>query len=54
MITEKFINLLLGYDEILLDHILSIDYKTEMINTFNNFIKMKFGDEILYQIKMIA
>lgn len=50
----KIYQSLIGYDEILLDHILSIDYKSEMITTFNNFIKTKFGDDILYQIKMIA
>lgn len=48
---------IIGYDEILLDKSLSIDYKTNMIQTFNNFIQSKYADKIpniLEIIKMIS
>lgn len=45
---------IIGYDEILLDKTISIDYKSSMIKTFDKFVEEKYGAEILQKIKMIA
>jgi len=45
---------IIGYDEILLDKKLSIDYKCSMIKTFNTFITEKFNIDVLKNIKMIT
>jgi len=50
----KIYQSLVGYDEILLDKILSIDYKSDMIKTFENYVLGKFGEDVLYKIKMIT
>jgi len=50
----KIYQSIIGYDEILLDKTVSIDYKSNMINTFNNFITLKYGSDTLKKIKMIA
>lgn len=50
----KIYQSLLGYDEILLDKIINIDYKTKMINMFENYIIQKYGKDILIRIKMIC
>ena len=50
----KIYQSIIGYDEILLDKTLSIDYKANMIHTFNTFIETKFGSDILKHIKMIT
>lgn len=50
----KIYQSLIGYDEILLDRQLSIDYKKDMISTFTNYVCKKFGTEIMQDIKMIA
>ena len=50
----KIYQSLIGYDEILLDKTLSIDYRTNMINTFTSFILKKFDKETLQKIKMIT
>ena len=51
---SKIYQSLLGYDEILLDKIISNDYKTILLNTFIRFIKKNLGDEYFYRIKMIC
>lgn len=50
----KIYQSIIGYDEILLDKTLSIDYKTSMVKAFSDFIIGKFGLEILQKIKMIT
>ena len=50
----KIYQSLLGYDEILLDKIVSNDYKTKLINVFIDFIKKNLGEEYFYRIKMIC
>jgi hypothetical protein len=50
----KIYQSLIGYDAILLDKIVSIDYKSSMINTFNKFVEKKFNNKMLEQIKMIT
>lgn len=50
----KIYQSIIGYDEILLDKTLSIDYKNEMIETFSKFISEKFGLNELQKIKMIT
>lgn len=50
----KIYQSIIGYDEILLDKKLSIDYKTAMIKTFQEFINDKFGNETMNKIKMIT
>ena len=42
-----------GYDEILLNKIVSQTYKKNIIDTFRNFIIKNYGDEKMDQIKMI-
>jgi capsule biosynthesis phosphatase len=51
---SKIYQSLLGYDEILLDKIVSNDYKTKLMNIFIEFIKNNLGEEYLYRIKMIC
>lgn len=51
---SKVYQSLIGYDEILFDKIISNDYKTKLLNIFNNFIKSNLGDEYLEIIKMIC
>lgn len=50
----KIYQSLTGYDEILLDKTLSIDYKTEMMKIFCDFVCRKFGNDALMKIKMIS
>lgn len=50
----KIYQSIIGYDEILLDKTLSIDYKSNMIKTFITFIESKFGKETMLKIKMIT
>lgn len=50
----KIYQSLIGYDEILLDKTLSIDYKSNMIKVFCDFINHKFGNGTMNKIKMIA
>ncbi|ARF08739.1 nucleotidyl transferase [Catovirus CTV1] len=42
-----------GYDEILLNKIVSQSYKKSIIKVFENFVVSNFGEQILYKIKMI-
>jgi capsule biosynthesis phosphatase len=50
----KIYQSIIGYDEILLDKKLSIDYKCSMVKTFNTFITEKFNIDVLKNIKMIT
>jgi hypothetical protein len=50
----KIYQSLIGYDEILLDKILSNEYKKNLINIFFDFIKNKLGAEYVDIIKMIC
>lgn len=50
----KIYQSLIGYDEILLDKTLSIDYRASMIATFKNFIEKKFGEDVMTKIRMIT
>ena len=50
----KIYQSLIGYDEILLDKIISNEYRNKLLNTFILFIKNTLGDEYLYRIKMIC
>jgi hypothetical protein len=50
----KIYQSIIGYDEILLDKSLSIDYKANMVKTFNAFVESKYGLDVLTKIKMIA
>jgi capsule biosynthesis phosphatase len=45
---------LIGYDEILLDKPLSIDYRDKMIKTFEDFVVDKFGRKTMEKIEMIT
>jgi hypothetical protein len=51
---SKIYQSLIGYDEILLDKIVSNDYKTNKINIFENFIKENYGETYINHIKMIT
>jgi len=42
-----------GYDEILLDKIISDNYKKNIIETFKIFVTGKYGDDAMEKIKMI-
>lgn len=50
----KIYQSIIGYDEILLDKSLGIDYKANMVKTFNAFVEAKYGQDVLIKIKMIA
>jgi len=50
----KIYQSLIGYDEIMLDKILSNEYKKNLINIFLNFIKDTIGTEYIEIIKMIS
>lgn len=50
----KIYQSLIGYDEILLNKILSNDYKKNLIKVFNDFIICKFGESYINVIKMIT
>lgn len=50
----KIYQSLIGYDEILLDKILSNDYKKKLLNIFNSFIINKIGSQYIDIIKMIT
>jgi len=50
----KIYQSLIGYDEILLDKDVNVDYKTKIIHIFENYIKTKYNVDILQQIKMIT
>ena len=45
---------LLGYDEILLDKIVSNEYRKKLINVFIDFIKENLGEKYINMIKMIT
>ena len=45
---------LLGYDEILLDKIVSNEYRKKLINIFIDFIKENLGEKYINIIKMIT
>jgi capsule biosynthesis phosphatase len=51
---SKIYQSLIGYDEILLDKIISNEYKTKLLNIFTIFIKNNLGNEYLDRIKMIC
>jgi len=50
----KVFQSIIGYDYILLDKNINLEYQQEFINIFNNFISNKYNDKILYNIKMIT
>jgi len=50
----KIYQSLIGYDEIMLDKILSNEYKKNLINIFLNFIKNTIGEKYIDTIKMIS
>ena len=50
----KIYQSLIGYDEILLNEIVSNKYRTQMLNVFNNFVISEYGNNCLYNIKMIT
>lgn len=50
----KIYQSLIGYDEILLDKRIGIDYKRSMIQTFEKYVERKYGIEIMTDIKMIT
>jgi len=50
----KIYQSIIGYDEILLDKKLGIDYKTNMIKTFQKYIDEKYGNDTMTKIKMIT
>ena len=50
----KIYQSLIGYDEILLDKIVSNEYKTNLLNIFINFIEENLGNEYFNRIKMIC
>lgn len=45
---------LIGYDEILLDKTVRIDYRDKMVATFVKFVEDKFGRDVMQRIKMIT
>jgi capsule biosynthesis phosphatase len=51
---SKIYQSLIGYDEILLDKIVSNEYKTKLLHVFTEFIKKNLGDIYLDRIKMIC
>lgn len=50
----KVFQSIIGYDYILLDKNINLEYQQEFINIFNDFISNKYNDKILYNIKMIT
>jgi len=50
----KIYQSLIGYDEILLNEIVSNKYRTQLLNVFNNFVITEYGNDCLYNIKMIT
>ena len=50
----KIYQSLIGYDEILLDKTVNVDYKNKLIKCFEDFIKTKYDDNTLLKIKMIC
>ena len=50
----KIYQSLIGYDEILLNKDVNIDYKTKIIYIFENYIITKYNVDILQRIKMIT
>lgn len=50
----KIYQSLIGYDEILLDRTVRIDYRDKMVATFVKFVEDKYGKDIMQQIKMIT
>ena len=45
---------LIGYDEILLDKVINMEYKSKLISVFDNYIKEKYNVSVLNHIKMIT
>jgi len=50
----KIYQSLIGYDEILLDKVVNVDYKTKLIDCFEKYIVDKFGKYNLHHIKIIC
>lgn len=50
----KIYQSLIGYDEILLDKQVNVDYKNKLINCFDNFIINKYDKSVIPKIKMIC
>ena len=50
----KIYQSLIGYDEILLNKIITNDYKTKLINIFKKYIKETYGEEHIIKVEMIA
>jgi hypothetical protein len=50
----KIYQSLIGYDEILLDKIVSNEYKSKFIDIYFDFIKDHYGDLYIDRIKMIC
>lgn len=50
----KIYQSLIGYDEILLNEIVSNKYRTSLLKCFNNFIINEYGVDYLHNIKMIT
>lgn len=50
----KIYQSLIGYDEILLDKTVNVDYKTRMIGIFEKYIIEKFNSNVLEKIKIIT
>jgi hypothetical protein len=51
---SKIYQSLIGYDEMLLNEIVSNKYRTDLIKVFNKFIIMNFDKTKLQNIKMIT
>ena len=50
----KIYQSLIGYDEILLDKVINMEYKSKLISVFDNYIKEKYNVSVLNHIKMIT
>jgi len=50
----KIYQSLIGYDEILLDKIVNMEYKSKLISTFENYIIETYGPDTLNKIIMIT
>jgi hypothetical protein len=50
----KIYQSLIGYDEILLNKKVSNDYRNKCINIFFNYIRQMYGEDQVYNIKMIT
>jgi capsule biosynthesis phosphatase len=50
----KIYQSLIGYDEILLNKIVNVDYKTKLIGIFEKYVTTKLGSKTLEHVKMIC